>query len=633
VTKRAAFVPMGYLGRPAHQWAEESVIVAWSLIGPGLAQQASFDGHGLALAPQDGDPRAPLVVQRANLFRAGEAHVSTLAEYARVDAAVGDRTVLQDLVALNLSAGVAPLDRWRLDVRAPLFVWASGAGQPGRPAIGDVRLTSMWSLVRPVRSPVGLGLVAHVDAPTGSQNRFLGQPGWAGGGRLAFSAGSGPVTLSIDSGLHLRTPRADGSAATTPGDELLAGLALSFGLGPRVGLVVEGTSHTDLRRLSGEASAPFGAEALAALRISSSSGPFVTLGAAAGLAPTIGTPQYRTFVGVGIARRRDRRAPDAAPIYALRTTDLCPTEVETTNGWRDDDGCPDRLGTLAVDVRFGGESRPATAEIIGPDRTREQRIGPQGLSLDVLPGTTWTVRATEGCLTGEAEATAAEEGATLVVELEPIYDASVTVAVRDGSGAVVPEAEVSWRSETPDCVPPEPVPVGEDGRATQAIASGLHTLVVTAPRFDPWEQLVSLLPGSEESLEVTLVPARMFVDGDRIEVLDKIRFEPGEATLVDASRPVLDELAALILSDPEIGAIEVEGHTDSKGSEDFNQQLSQARAEAVRDYLVKRDVPAAQLEARGYGESRPVASNRTEVGRETNRRVTFRLTERAPEVE
>ena len=72
--------------------------------------------------------------------------------------------------------------------------------------------------------------------------------------------------------------------------------------------------------------------------------------------------------------------------------------------------------------------------------------------------------------------------------------------------------------------------------------------------------------------------------------------------------------------------VDIEGHTDSSGPEDYNQQLSQRRAQAVVDLLVNQyGIDASRLEARGYGESRPVESNDTKEGRAANRRVMATL--------
>ena len=67
----------------------------------------------------------------------------------------------------------------------------------------------------------------------------------------------------------------------------------------------------------------------------------------------------------------------------------------------------------------------------------------------------------------------------------------------------------------------------------------------------------------------------------------------------------------------------VEGHTDSRGSDAYNLTLSQKRAESVRNYLISRGVSPDRMEPRGFGESQPIADNRTEQGRSQNRRVEF----------
>ena len=78
------------------------------------------------------------------------------------------------------------------------------------------------------------------------------------------------------------------------------------------------------------------------------------------------------------------------------------------------------------------------------------------------------------------------------------------------------------------------------------------------------------------------------------------------------------------MNDPNL-LIEIGGHTDDRGSALYNERLSQARAESVRQYLIGRNVSADQLTAKGYGASQPLADNDTEAGRAENRRVEFRI--------
>lgn len=104
----------------------------------------------------------------------------------------------------------------------------------------------------------------------------------------------------------------------------------------------------------------------------------------------------------------------------------------------------------------------------------------------------------------------------------------------------------------------------------------------------------------------------------------QITFEPGSDEIDSAAQGTLDEIAEILRRCGEI-RMEVAGHTDSQGRESMNQQLSQARAEAVLDALMERRVLTSGLVARGYGESRPIADNDTEEGREANRRIEFTL--------
>jgi OOP family OmpA-OmpF porin len=103
-------------------------------------------------------------------------------------------------------------------------------------------------------------------------------------------------------------------------------------------------------------------------------------------------------------------------------------------------------------------------------------------------------------------------------------------------------------------------------------------------------------------------------------VLEGVHFEFDKATLTPTATSILDEAAETLQSIPAT-PYQISGHTDSRGSDEYNQGLSERRAKAVRDYLVAKGVAPSQLTSRGYGESRPIASNETDAGRAENRRV------------
>ncbi len=104
----------------------------------------------------------------------------------------------------------------------------------------------------------------------------------------------------------------------------------------------------------------------------------------------------------------------------------------------------------------------------------------------------------------------------------------------------------------------------------------------------------------------------------------KINFEPGSATPDGEARGIIDDIAEILKICGDI-RMEIGGHTDSQGREVMNQQLSQARAQAVLTALRERRVLTANITARGYGEENPIADNDTEEGREANRRIEFKL--------
>ncbi|MFC3614657.1 OmpA family protein [Lutimaribacter marinistellae] len=114
-----------------------------------------------------------------------------------------------------------------------------------------------------------------------------------------------------------------------------------------------------------------------------------------------------------------------------------------------------------------------------------------------------------------------------------------------------------------------------------------------------------------------------------IQEAEKIAFEPGKAAVAAGSAQVLNQIADILRNCGQI-RMEIQGHTDSQGREEMNQQLSQARAQSVLNELRARRVLTSTYAAVGYGESQPIADNDTEEGREANRRIEFRLVRPEP---
>ncbi len=140
-----------------------------------------------------------------------------------------------------------------------------------------------------------------------------------------------------------------------------------------------------------------------------------------------------------------------------------------------------------------------------------------------------------------------------------------------------------------------------------------------AEAMDYADQVINLTisAGARTTQDIHMLKVGMVI------TLQGIKFDFNKATIKPESAPVLDEAAAMLENNPDI-KVEIQGHTDNVGSRTYNLRLSQARAQAVVDYLVaKQGISTARLSARGYGFSMPVASNATVDGRAQNRRVEF----------
>lgn len=114
---------------------------------------------------------------------------------------------------------------------------------------------------------------------------------------------------------------------------------------------------------------------------------------------------------------------------------------------------------------------------------------------------------------------------------------------------------------------------------------------------------------------------------DRTFYFGKIVFDTAKATIRPESEEVLQKLLAYLKENPDISRIRLEGHTDARADEEYNQALSERRAIAVADWLVDHGLDHNRILAVAFGETRPMAPNDTAVGRQENRRTEFHVAE------
>ena len=142
-----------------------------------------------------------------------------------------------------------------------------------------------------------------------------------------------------------------------------------------------------------------------------------------------------------------------------------------------------------------------------------------------------------------------------------------------------------------------------------------------------------LCPNTQAGIKVDADGCPITLTERETELLDKgrittreIHFDTAKWDILPESQPVLNDLGTILIQWPRL-RIEVGGHTDARGSNAYNMELSQKRAQAVLDYLVQKfpQISAAQYAAKGYGESAPIATNNTVEGMAKNRRVEFKV--------
>jgi len=614
-----------------------SMVLALTLALPvsALAQdQGGLNAHGFALTAQDGDVRDHLAMHRPGPMAGGNWFVGGLAEYAHrplvlVTEADGGRELdpaLTNVFALNLVAGVSPHERFRLTASAPVFLTSSSFGEGQGAAFGDVRIDVMGILVNPDDADgIGVAVVPWIDLPTGATDKFLGRRAVGGGGVIAGTVEEERWTLTSNLGLQ-GEPAVEvqnlsgglGLVAAVGGNYLLDDVS-SIGLETRL--------FAPFTR-SGRAGTGSPSEAIVSYRRTTDAGGWFTGGLAAPLTSGAGAAIFRIYVGGGFGKTGPGAAKDKDLDGITDDLDACPEDPETVNDYIDEDGCPDTLSELVVDVRWRGEPLAgADLTVQGTDSEDTVRLKDEETSWTspVPPDTMWKIKGAKGeCLRGEVKKLVKQGREVAELDLKLVPSATASIHVHDTAGNPVPGARITFDSATPECVP-EPPELGNNGKVLVDIGPGRHKVIVGAPGYRVIEVPLLASPGDELPVEVTLAPTKLKVEKNRIVILDKVNFETNKAVIRPDSFELLNEVAEVIMRNPEAGRVEVQGHTDDQGPDDYNLGLSQRRAEAVRKYLIDRGVERDRLIAVGYGESKPIADNGSRAGRAKNRRVEFIL--------
>jgi len=350
--------------------------------------------------------------------------------------------------------------------------------------------------------------------------------------------------------------------------------------------------------------------------------------------------------------------------------DKCADGAEVINGIDDFDGCPDKGGIELVRINDDRVEidRPITFTR-GDDLTKGGAVITDQLAAVMISHpevTKWLVVVAEKKGRNEAKARRASERRAESVKARLLKrgvsegalqvvgavsdDSKVGVVIREKAETdetgffcpeqykAVPREETAMPEEPAPAEEPEPMPAEKDSDAdgmtdaTDACPDEAGPVENNGcPDTDrDGDSVVDRLdncPDEKGTVDNHGCKKKQLVEikGEKIEILQKVMFATAKSRIRHASYKLLDNVASVLKSHPEIKKIQVVGHTDSVGKPESNLKLSQARAESVVKYLVKKGVAADRLEPIGKGDTEPIGDNATKEGQEQNRRVEFKI--------
>jgi len=486
----------------------------------------------------------------------------------------GERPAVARLVPVHLQGSVSAGPRLRIDASLPIYADTDVAlaGFTG-PAVGDATLGALWSIAGSDDGPIAIGLLPRLLVGTGTSAAQVSR-GWGASGVLAVSGRAGPFGWVLDGGLTLadNAPLQGEASGVGLGARTVAGATLQLARPLRVGAEVDawfGGVANNVRDEQRSASVQGFAQ------LGSEQGLGVLVGGGTGLIDGVGTPRFRVFASLSWTSWRSDLDGDTI----ADRIDGCPADPEDTDGFEDQDGCPE-------------PNNDADGLVDAEDQCPDDPEDVDGWADD--DGCPEPDNDEDGVLDGDDEC-----------PVEGGLSEHGGCPDRDGDGL---------RDLDDGC--PDAAGAREDHGCPDSDGDGLHDGVDRCPdEARPEDETLATTDGCRHRVYVT----------DHAVVTDRIPFPEGRITLGASTRETLDAVAKKLLAHPELGRVEIQGHTDNVGPSSFNRRLSQRRANAVRDHLVERGVPVERLVARGYGEARPRFTNRTERGRTQNRRVQFVL--------
>ncbi|AKJ02477.1 putative repeat protein (TIGR01451 family) [Archangium gephyra] len=442
--------------------------------------------------------------------------------------------------------------------------------------LGDLRLVPKVMLLE--SEGLRLGLALPLILPTGGASDFRGQAGLGLQPRLSADYTlSGGTRLMANLGANLRERQ-----------ELLnlsVGPELTYGVGAAIPFEIQSHRFTGLASLAGAAG--LGAstrtqreelplELQGAIQYRFTPKLLATLGVGRGIIRGYGMPAIRILGGLSWTEEDPPKKEPTPVVIDIDTDgdgltdgqDQCPNEPEDKDGFQDEDGCAD-------------PDNDQDGVVDTADKCPNEPEDKDGFQDE------------DGCPDPDND----EDGLTDGQDKCPLKPEDKD-GFQDEDGCPDPDNDRDGIADGQDKCPNEAEVINGTNDEDGCPDEGKGKVQVTA---------------------------------GKILILEKVYFATNKDVVLPRSFPLLQQVAAVLRANPQLTKVRIEGHTDSQGNDASNLDLSQRRANSVRRFLVEQGIAAERLEAVGYGETKPVDTNKTAAGRENNRRVEFTILETAEE--
>ncbi len=479
--------------------------------------------------------------------------------------------------------------------------------------LGNVGLHFKTRFLKTSRPPgVGLGIVASLYLPTTDpKDSWLGEDHLVPQIMGIFDKEFGRerrLRMALNGGIRIRSERTftdadvgDGpQPAPTTGGTITAAAEIPFGFA--IAYAISKQKFDVVGEFIG--AVPIGnnenyqpMEALLGVKLYLARNSFLSLGGGRGiLADKGGSPDVRAFIGIVFEPNIGDRDGDGLK----DDVDKCPDDPEDFDGFEDEDGCPE------------------------PDNDRDGILDEDD-KCPLIPEDKDGFQDEDGCPEGNVND---RDGDGILDNVDKCPDDPEDFdQFEDEDGCPDPDNDQDGILDVDDLCPNDPE--DKDGFEDE---DGCPDLDNDKDRIldvdDKCPNEPETYNGTEDE-DGCPDRGRVVVTDTAIEILDMVYFEYNKAVIKSQSYPILDAVAATLQGNPSIQLVEVQGHTDERGNDAYNLDLSDRRAAAVKKYLEDKGVESNRLESQGYGETQPVDNRHNEAAWAKNRRVAFLILKRA----